>query len=221
MKKTLSVLAALVLMVSFAISAHAAEQELTTDAMKQNILLRVNEYVFSDTARTKMLVEEDFSDVSSHVDGIVREEHLKAGWTEIRTVPHTAQEVRKIVEEVVDAQAVSLAYMDMEQAPEELKDYILSARREIIYRFEWLADGDHTSVPYGSQEDEKAKTFEISPRFSDLFPGWYEPQLDLVLPDWRDATEVEEDKASFYEAVLSVPEILPYNALRLFSTLTQ
>lgn len=207
MKKAISILAALILIVSFAVSANAAEQGLTQDTedMKENIMLRVNEYMFSDAARAKVLMDEDHYDVSSHVDDIVRQEHLKAGWTETETMPHTAQEVLEIVEKEVDAQAVSLAYMDIEQAPEELKDYILSARREMIYRFEWLADGSETGIAYGSQDNEEEKTFEISPRFSDLFPGWYEPRLDLVLPDWQDAPDAVSDKLSPYEEVISAP----------------
>ena len=216
MKKTVSILAALVLTVSLAISAHAVEQERPRggEDVKENVTLRVHEYMFSDMtkAKARALSEEDFIAMSSRVDDIVREEHINAGWTEVKTKPHTAQEVRKIIEQEVDPRAISLAYMDIEQAPEELKDYILSARREIIYRFEWLGNADKTSMPYGSEDDEDTKTFEISPRFSDLFPGWYEPRLDLVLPDWKNAPE---SGSGIYEAVLSasIGCSMPYNIL--------
>ena len=136
MKKTVSILAALVLTVSLAISAHAVEQERPRggEDVKENVTLRVHEYMFSDMtkAKARAMSDEDFIAISSRVDDIVREEHINAGWTEIKAKPHTAQEVRKIIEKEVDPRAISLAYMDIEQAPEELKDYILSARREII-----------------------------------------------------------------------------------------
>ena len=164
MKKTVSILAALVLTVSLAISAHAVEQERPRggEDVKENVTLRVHEYMFSDMtkAKARAMSDEDFIAISSRVDDIVREEHINAGWTEIKAKPHTAQEVRKIIEKEVDPRAISLAYMDIEQAPEELKDYILSARREIIYRFEWQADGDETCMPYDSDDDEDTKTFE-------------------------------------------------------------
>lgn len=216
MKKTVSILAALVLTVSLAISAHAAEQESPKggEDVKERVTLRVHEYMLSDMAKAKAgaLSDEELIAMASRVDDIVREEHINAGWTEVKTKPHTAQEVRRIVEREVDPRAVSLAYMDIEQAPEELKGYILSARRETICRFEWQADGDGTCIPYGSDDDEEAKTFEISPRFSDLFPGWYEPQADLALPDWRDAPEIE---SGIYEAVLSasIGCSMPYDIL--------
>ncbi|WP_300683285.1 hypothetical protein [Acutalibacter sp. 1XD8-36] len=216
MKKTVSILAALILMVSLAISAHAAEQDFPKDSedVKERVTLRVHEYMFSDMtkAKARALSDEDFIAMSSRVDDIVREEHINAGWTEVKTKPHTAQEARKVAGQEVDPRAISLAYMDIEQAPEELKVYILSARREIIYRFEWLGNADKTSMPYGSEDDEDTKTFEISPRFSDLFPGWYEPQVDLVLPDWKNAPE---SGSGIYEAVLSasIGCSMPYNIL--------
>lgn len=118
---------------------------------------------------------------------IIRNEHQKYGWKEDSTIPNDSSEVYNYVVRYIDPKAIRLAYMDYDKASEILKEYILSARREIIYRFSWRADSTKESAGYCFISNVNDRTFAIPPRFSDLFPEWFEPELDMVLPDWAEA----------------------------------
>lgn len=66
--------------------------------------------------------------------------------------------------------AKNYAYLDLDTAPEELRQKILDARTAIIFSKSWTVDGQCAiSCPDGS---------EIPlPEFSDLFPGWDVPTI--------------------------------------------
>lgn len=64
------------------------------------------------------------------------------------------------------AQVNAYAYMDIDQAPAELKDTILECRRAIVYGNQsWTVNGAASIV------NEDGSIVEV-PEFSDLFPGW-------------------------------------------------
>lgn len=206
-KKVCMALLVSVFAVVFAATAYAADTqkeqayEAESDKIYQAASQRVRAYLAEDAGVSKeragavKLSGEQCQEIGRAIDQIMREEYEKAGWTEVISGARTAQEVYEIVSQDVDERAVKLAYMDLDNTPAELHDYILSARREIIYRFSWSADYVAGELGYGSAENPDERTFEVSPRFSDLFPGWYEPELDLELPDWKDAPNPSVDTA--------------------------
>ena len=213
MKKLFVGLLAAALAATLSVTACAAdaaqgEQEAISTAISQ----RATKLIFGDRTRS---AGEDRSHAAllAQLDEIVREEHVRAGWTEVPQGPQTAEEVLAIVTETVDPKAAQLAYMDLSQAPEELKDYILSARRHIIYQFSWSGDSEEAGIHYGSDDNAAERCFSIAPRFSQLFPGWYEPNLDLELPDWKDApidatSNMEVPKAE-YPVATSQSQVTP------------
>ncbi len=71
------------------------------------------------------------------------------------------------------AEAASFAYMDVDTAPDELQEKILAAREVIIYSKSWVADG---FACYILSPDGTQKTV---PSFSELFPGWEIPTIDI------------------------------------------
>lgn len=192
----------LAILLAIPASATSIAEERTPDkqTLSETITKRATDLIFQELgsiSRSSAIdTQANFSLIGQEVDSIIREEYVKAGWQETSTGPQTASEVWEAVVEEVDPKAIKLAYMDLSQAPANLHDYILSARREIIYRFDWQADMTADNIAYGSVDNAEAKTFEIKPRFSELFPGWYEPRLDMVLPDWKDApvfTSIKKD----------------------------
>lgn len=79
----------------------------------------------------------------------------------------------------------SIAYMDLEQASEEMQAQIIEAREEIIYSQSWVADGLQ-----GYVFNEDGIIVEEVPQFSELFPSdWEIPftdspsQLSLTSPN--------------------------------------
>ena len=74
------------------------------------------------------------------------------------------------------------AYLDLSTAEESLHSVILEARKIIIYRSSWVADGQ-----VGYVFDENGKIVEKVPNFSDLFP-----------PDWEEPIESIEVDLSYY-----------------------
>ena len=66
---------------------------------------------------------------------------------------------------------IGAAYLDLSTAEESLQPVILEARKIIIFRYSWVADGIE-----GFVHDENGKIVEKVPQFSDLFPSdWDEP----------------------------------------------
>lgn len=59
------------------------------------------------------------------------------------------------------------AYLNQDKAVQSLKDKIITARNELIYRQDWAADG-YTVYCVDPTTGES----ELLPAFSDLFPGW-------------------------------------------------
>lgn len=194
MKKPFLVLLMTVLAVIFATAAYAsdtgAQAQPGSDVVSENVRQRVSSLLSEKyRGKSESLDSADFRSLDREIKAIIREEYSTAGWREVVNGPQTAQEVLDIVTEGMDPKVVRLAYLDLDTAPEALKDYILSARRSVIYQFSWEADITTDTFGYGCDCDPASRTFELAPRFSDLFPGWYEPKLSLELPDWRDAPE--------------------------------
>ncbi len=69
-------------------------------------------------------------------------------------------------------EAERYAYMDIDEAPGEIKELILAARKQIIYSKSWAADGVVGIVKHADGTEEQI------PAFSELFPGWDLPVED-------------------------------------------
>ena len=66
------------------------------------------------------------------------------------------------------------AYMDYDDASEETKELILTAREQIIYSKSWAADGVEVIVKHPDGTEERL------PAFSELFPGWEMPTVNTT-----------------------------------------
>jgi hypothetical protein len=66
----------------------------------------------------------------------------------------------------------SLAYMDIDAAPQELKEKILEARNQIIFSKDWTYDGSAFVIDLDSGE-----IVEKLPMFADLFPSDWNPPV--------------------------------------------
>lgn len=71
------------------------------------------------------------------------------------------------------ARAREIAYMDMDTAPVAMRESILEAREVIINSQCWVADGykGYLIAPDGTETEV--------PHFSELFPGWDLPAVDV------------------------------------------
>lgn len=65
-----------------------------------------------------------------------------------------------------EADIQHFAYLDLETSSEELKPVILLARRQIVYRYDWVAD-DVRGCVLGIDGNVE----EVLPKFHDLFPA--------------------------------------------------
>lgn len=75
------------------------------------------------------------------------------------------------------ASSTAIAYMNLEDATEEVQAQIIEARAEIIYSQSWVADG-----LLGYVLDEDGDIIEVVPQFSDLFPSnWADPFVDTSI----------------------------------------
>ena len=221
MKKFFAILAAGLFVALFTTMASALEtsemlpDEIPeTETIDNNISRNVKAFLSENVGNSKMRSSPkvDFKKLGQDVNEIIREEYQTAGWEEVISGPRTSEEVYKIVSEELGPKAVQLAYMDIDEAPGELHDYILSARRDIIYRFNWDKDFDNEFF-YSSMRNSDKHIYEIYPRFSDLFPGWTEPKVDMDLPDWKNAPDLSdrstqdsrEDAAALLETQTEIP----------------
>lgn len=120
--------------------------------------------------------------VSKQLEELVRQAYLDAGYTEA-----PANQNIKAQADFPDELA-ELAYSDLEQADEETKAEILQARRQIIYSYDWCADGGLMVVRNGNE-------FTIPPLFSELFPDWDVPveEPDTCLADTNDEIAPQDD----------------------------
>lgn len=154
MKKFLSVMLALMLIVVLGVTASAADTGSVEDAIE----------ALPEGLSTDEMVE------------LIREAYLKAGYTDVSEDVSIDMQSEEISDEVRE-----LAYMDIDQADEETQAKILEARKAVIYTRSWRAD-DVVMVT----ADSLSMNFEISPKFSDLFPNW-----DLPV---EEVDEEEEDE---------------------------
>lgn len=70
-----------------------------------------------------------------------------------------------------------LAYLDLDEAPAEMKDEIIEARNTIILSEDWVADGYYAEV-----YDIDGTIIRCIPQFSDLFPDWNIPVVECAKP---------------------------------------
>ena len=70
-----------------------------------------------------------------------------------------------------------LAYLDLDEAPAEMKDDIIDARNTIIFSEDWVADGYFAEV-----YDTDGTLIRSIPQFSELFPNWDIPVAECVKP---------------------------------------
>lgn len=81
------------------------------------------------------------------------------------------------------SEAKLYAYLDIEKAPESLREKILKARQAIIFSESWSADGYECYIVDVASGDK----IEKLPEFSEIFPDWDAPVLDTESefnPDW-------------------------------------
>ena len=78
------------------------------------------------------------------------------------------------IEELISANGEDFyAYLDLDQAQEELKPVILEARRRIIFDSSWVSDEIN-----GRILDEDGNVIEEVPHFSEVFPeDWELPSV--------------------------------------------
>lgn len=77
-----------------------------------------------------------------------------------------------------------IAYLDINTAPESLKETILQARSVIIFSTGWVTDDPEN---HGSFHSETSERFFI-PKFSDLFPDWDLPnEIDITTGEMTSA----------------------------------
>ena len=76
-----------------------------------------------------------------------------------------------------------LAYMDIDLAPQEMRDDIFAAREEIIFSHSWVADIDDFSYVGELVDDETGEVIEILPKFSDLFPEDWDLPIALTMDE--------------------------------------
>lgn len=79
--------------------------------------------------------------------------------------------VQLTLEDIAQLSTEEIAHLDIDTADEETKEAILSARNEIIYSREWVADGYSMEVV-----DSEGNVKRTIPKFSELFPGWDLPK---------------------------------------------
>ena len=103
---------------------------------------------------------------------LIRQTYLEAGYTDISEDPQTAPQSVDLPQEIYD-----LAYLDIDQADPMFRGQILEARKAVIYTRSWRAD----DVIF-MNANPLARTIDIVPKFSDVFPGWDLPVED-VQPD--------------------------------------
>lgn len=165
MKKLITLLAMVLLVSAFAISASAAPEMDST--LEEN--LRESDKIteaFHECLQSRRSGDVDRSEQKE----IIRELFLEAGWTEV----DTAQEEEEALQANVSSETIELAYQDIEKADPAQKEKILEARSEVIYNRSWVND----QVPeagIGYTTNAMKKEFSIDPDFSELFPGWEIP----------------------------------------------
>lgn len=96
------------------------------------------------------------------------------------------------------SEAAAYAYMDLESASDEMKEKILAARETIIYSQGWVADGFSAVVTRADG------TVESLPTFSELFPEWEMPDVEVTQEELENSAVTFEDSiaqpmsASYY-----------------------
>lgn len=110
-------------------------------------------------------------------------------------------------------EAQRYAYMDLESAPEHLKEKILAARNEMIYRYcpGWSANGWECAVI----DLETGEVIRRLPDFYDLFPrDWEIPKEEVSgpVPEQEPKSELEvepeEEESSLAEETVVPVQLL-------------
>lgn len=119
---------------------------------------------------------------------------LSIGLSGFAAVPSEAE-----AEIAARREAQRYAYMDLESAPEHLKEKILAAREEMIYRYcpGWSANGWECAVI----DLETGEVIRRLPDFYDLFPkDWEIPKEEVngsipeLKPEPKSQPEIEENE---------------------------
>lgn len=97
---------------------------------------------------------------------------LLAGGSNVPVGNLSEQDLNETNEEIEKAKEI--AYLDLENADEEMKDRILKAREIIIFSSSWVRDGEEA---YLSRDGKLEKL----PEFSELFPGWDYPAAPVKM----------------------------------------
>lgn len=178
MKKILVALTAALFAVLLTMTASAASDSGETEAARQ----QMSEAQIEIVEKMQRL---DISSLDYDTQAeIIRQTFLQKGLTEAENGIE-AQSVK------VNPEVRSLAYSNADLATPEMKEKILNARKEIIYSYSWsndLAKG----VCVGYSVNLADQTFQIEPKFSELFPGWEVPS-DSAYENY-DETEVSENE---------------------------
>lgn len=165
MKKILLSLAVALLISIVTVSASAAGELDSTEASEQEAMA-----INSSILKTMQLIDLSELDYDTQVQ-IFRDAYLAAGWTEVNGDKMSR-------ESNIAPETLELAYMDIDKADGELREKILAAREEVIYNHSWVNDKIE-GVMMGSV-DSKNRQFSITPKFSDLFPGWDVPKCEVI-----------------------------------------
>ena len=80
------------------------------------------------------------------------------------------------------AEAKKVAYMDVDNASEEMRTRILEARKTVINSESWVIDGMDATVQHSDGTETPV------PHFSDLFPGWN--YAEIMNPSVRAASSL-------------------------------
>lgn len=163
MKKILMSLAVALLISLLAVSASAAgesDPDLMQEANDINLSIMEN------------MSSMDLSELDYDVQvRMFREAYLAAGWTEVNGDI-------KSRESDIAPETLELAYMDIDKAGGRLREKILAAREEVIYSHSWV--NDTISGVMMASIDSNNRQFSITPKFSELFPGWEVPKSEAA-----------------------------------------
>lgn len=180
MKKILTALAAALFAALLTMTASAASESRETEVTRQ----QMNEAQIEIVEKMQSL---DVSSLDYDTQAeIIRQIFADNGLTEVENGIE-AQSVK------VNSETLNLAYLNADLATPEMKEKILNARREIVYSYSWsndLVDG----VCLGYKVNLADQTFQIQPKFSELFPGWEVPSDSAY--ENSDETEVSENEMS-------------------------
>ncbi len=133
---------------------------------------------------------------------------LCAGLLSLTNVPGAVEDIHEPTKPEIcsEAEANKYAYMDLETAPEELRETILAAREYVIYHTDgWVADGCYGFV----MDVRTGEILEEVPEFHEIFPEDWEIPKEEGMEKTSEAT----DESSEYDRKIFEPMPDPYMEL--------